>query len=120
VYIRFNTYRRDEDSGRRQGVFQAAYRLLDGGDLARDEWKAIRAALDWFKQHLPAPKDIDPRAIFWFDATAGESTRHVWALVNLLREHGIESEMIRTDEPGEVVYRDAYQVGAIPSKRTPK
>ena len=119
-YIRFVIPYRDEDSGRSQGVFQAAYDLLDTGDLSPGEWAAIREALDWFKRHLPAPKDVDPRAVFWFDAAAGESTRRIWTLVNLLREQGLLTQMVKTNKPGTIVHRDQFQIAAIPGPSTPR
>jgi hypothetical protein len=37
MYLRFVTTRIDEDSHKPQGVFVAAYSLLDSGDLNPDE-----------------------------------------------------------------------------------
>jgi hypothetical protein len=58
MYLRFATTRIDEDSRKPQGVFVAAYLLLDSGELTSDEWKRAREILDWFNKHLPHPPKV--------------------------------------------------------------
>ena len=55
MYLRFVTTRIDEDSHKPQGVFVAAYALMDSGELPPDERKRVREILDWFKENLPTP-----------------------------------------------------------------
>jgi hypothetical protein len=66
MYLRFVTTRIDEDSHKPQGVFVAAYSLLDSGDLNPDERKRVREILIWFQKYLPTPpnKFSAGRAIF--------------------------------------------------------
>jgi hypothetical protein len=91
MYLRFTTLKIDEDSKRPQGIFIAAYRLLDSGDLSVAEWKHVRGILDWYKANLPLPpKNFEAsRAIFWFRSSAAESIRRMWELVAILRAHDI-------------------------------
>lgn len=115
MYIRFVVAQIDRRSKRQQGVFAAAYAILDSvelGDADRDE---LRANLRWFASHLPIPPDFDSdRAIFWFKSDAGEVTRRIWELVHALRRNQFHVDLIRTRRPGYIVYEDRFQVGAIP------
>jgi hypothetical protein len=75
MYLRFVTTRVHKNSHKPEGVFAAAYALLDSGDLARDEWRALREMLNWFSANLKSqPKTFDARrAIFWFKSNAEEN-----------------------------------------------
>jgi hypothetical protein len=47
--------RRDEESTRKLGVFQAAYALLDGGPLPVMEHEKLADVIDWSEKYLPRP-----------------------------------------------------------------
>ena len=118
MYIRFVISRQNEDSRQFEGIFKAAYRLLDGATLDSAEWQLLRADVDWFVKNLPVPKHRPhPRAIFWFRSEATECTRRAWEMVQLLRLHGENVEMIKSRSPGRIVYFDGMQAAAIPSRR---
>ena len=55
MYLRFVTTRVHKDSHKPEGVFAAAYALLDSGALTRDEWKVLREMLNWFNANLKSP-----------------------------------------------------------------
>ncbi|HEY3929948.1 MAG TPA: hypothetical protein VGL89_16375 [Candidatus Koribacter sp.] len=116
--MRFVTTRIDADSHRQEGVFMAAYALLDSGDLTKSEWKHVREILDWFREHLPTPPDkfTACRAVFWFKSNAEESIKNIWELVHVLRDHGYYIEVHKCRRLGNVLYQDKYQVAAFPSK----
>src|ERR1051326_8227396 len=118
MYIRFVTTRIDEDSHSAQGVFVASYRLLDSGDLTRDEWKLVRKILEWFNENLPHPtKSFETgRAIFWFKSSAKGSIRKVWELVHVLRHDDHYVEVHKCRKLGNILYEDDLQVAAFPSK----
>ena len=67
-FVRFSVKQVDEDSRKPQGVFGAAYALLDYGDLELNEREQLRTILEWFSEHLPSPPEdfYASRAIFWF------------------------------------------------------
>jgi hypothetical protein len=117
MYLRFTTLKIDEDSKRPQGVFIAAYRLLDSGDLSVAEWKHVRDILDWYKANLPVPpKNFEAsRAIFWFRSSAAENIRRRWELVAILRTHGILVSVYKCRHLANISYRDELQVAAYPS-----
>jgi hypothetical protein len=119
MFMRFVTTRIDEDSHKPQGVFAAAYALLDSGELKTDERKRIQAILDWFSKNLPHPPEdfYAGRAIFWFKSGAKESIKRIWELVHLLREHDHHVEVHKCRRLGNITYQDAFQVAAYPSNR---
>ncbi len=121
MYLRFVIATRDEDSGRSQGVFAAAYALLKAGNLDQQEHGMFKESLAWFEKNVPIPRKFkDDRAVFWFKAQAGECINRIWTLVGLLREHGIFVRVVRTKAPGQVLHEDEFQIAAVPCKRTPR
>jgi hypothetical protein len=115
TYIRFAIDQLDRYSTRPQGVFAAAYALLNSGILHAHDEKQLRAILNWFGRNLPVPQNFRTnRAIFWFKSDAKDCTRKIWQLVLALRYHHRQVNLLRTQRPGYVLYEDEFQVGAIP------
>jgi len=119
MFLRFSVTQIDEDSNRPQGVFVAAYSLLDSGDLDPVEWKRLRELLDWFNENLPHPPDsfYASRAIFWFKSNAHENISGIWELVHLLRAHGHHIEVYKCRRLANISYEDELQVATYPSER---
>jgi hypothetical protein len=117
MYLRFTTLKIDEVSKKPQGIFSAAYRLLESGDLSAAEWKHLREILDWYKANLPfPPKNFEAsRAIFWFRSSAAENIRRMWELVAILRNHDIHISVYKCRRLANISYRDQLQVAAYPS-----
>ena len=122
MWLPFVTTRVDEDSQKLEGVFMAAYSLLDSGDLDALEWKRLHEILDWFKVNLPTPPESfeASRAIFWFQPNAHECIDRVWELVHLLRLHGSHVTVYKCPRLGNICYRDKFQAAAYPSYRDGK
>lgn len=120
MFIRFATLATDPDSGSAGGVLVAAHTLRDDGDLSVQEHDELRIALAWFNDHLHVPEVLSNpehrRAISWFKPAAGEAIRRMWRLKSLLDSHGYHIDVLRTSEPGTVVYQDDWQVIAKPYK----
>jgi hypothetical protein len=117
MYLRFVTTRIDQDSHKPQGVFVAAYSLLDSGDLAPDEWTRMREIMNWFEKNLPAPpKSFSAsRAIFWFKSSAKDSIEQIWELIEMLRQHNHYVEIHKCRRLANIRYYDRLQVAAYPS-----
>lgn len=118
MFMRFAVTQLDEDSRRPQGVFAAAYALLDSGRLDAEEERRLRELLNWFEEHLAAPEWFAAcRAVFWFKAAAREKIVRAWELVCLLRLHGLHVEVYKCRRLANVLYEDGEQVAAFSSPR---
>jgi hypothetical protein len=53
-FVRFSVHELHAESGRRRGIFSAAYDLLESAETDPLQAKAVEAALDWFERKLPA------------------------------------------------------------------
>ena len=122
MFLRFTITQMDEVSGKPQGVFSAAYALLDSCELDPEDSKRLREVLDWFDEHLPSPPEefYASRAIFWFKSDAHESIDRIWELVQLLRLHGHHIEVYKSRYLANVTYEDEYQIAAYPSENDVK
>ena len=115
TYVRFETPYRCETNGQPLGVFRAVPCLRERVSLTNWAQEMLDGSLDWFNEHLPVPEsgEMDRRAIFWFHRPS-EIVREMWYLVWILREEGLHVKLRRTSIPGRIVYRDDFQVAAIP------
>ena len=110
----------------RRGIFRSVYCVRDSPDTPdwlRDE---IARELVWFNDNLPVPngsvfwvrsrKRYRQQGLCWFRDDATEMIRRVFDLRALLQEGGYPIELMRTQRPGSILYRDAYQVVARPDR----
>jgi hypothetical protein len=126
VYLRFVIHKNDDDSGRRQGLFQALADLNDEGGLLPHEQRQYEEINEWFRRHLRKPRRFTRSskphaknvAISWFKDTATKHITRMHELVQVLQAHGIRVEVMRTERPGYVVYEDGFQVAAEPFRET--
>ncbi|MBA3511548.1 hypothetical protein [Sphingomonas sp.] len=126
MFIRFVIASRDEDSGRRQGLFQAADELRASGRMSGSHEQRLNEVERWFRENLPVPKRFavssKPRrkaqAITWFRHTATEQIARMRDFQTILESYGVGVEMLREKRPGYVVYEDEHQVVAYPFSET--
>ena len=105
------------------GVITTAGELVDLGRLdgyARDR---LRMLFTWFNRALPIPpfrrSGWSERARCWFRAKAVWMLRRAWDIALILREHGRPVRVLHREAPGRVLYRDSYQVVAVPEASPP-
>jgi hypothetical protein len=122
MFMRFVTTRINKKSQKPEGVFAAAYYLLDSAALDSNEWERLRDLLIWFNKNLPHPsaRFSAKRAILWFKSSAEESMRPIWELVHFLRLHGYHVEVHKCRHLANISYEDRYQVAAYPSEQDRK
>lgn len=122
-FLRFVVSELDPDSGRRQGVLQAAFALRDRGELSPEELATLSAVERWLDAKLPKPARFSrkrnnshrtPTALSWFKDNAREHIAKVRVVSALLEARGVVVSTIATDRPGYVVYEDELQVVAEP------
>ena len=120
MYIRFIVRRQDEDSRSYTGLFTEAYRLRDSEDLESYELTRLENALSWMRANLNIPKCLseqgNERAISWFKPGAKKPLSCAWEIVYLLRERGVPVEMIKSSDPGTIIFEDGWQVVAKPRR----
>ena len=68
----------------------------------------------WFNANLPVPRRLPKNAICWLRADAGESLDRLRTLIEVYRLMGHPVWTQATATPGRVVYRDDFQVAAVP------
>jgi hypothetical protein len=120
LLVRFVILSKDADSGNAAGVLVSAHTLRDEGKLTQAEHTELREALRWFNLNLTIPKLLEDtqhrRAISWFKPTASEAISRMWQLKRILESHGCFVNVLRTTNPGVVVYEDEWQIVAKPPR----
>jgi hypothetical protein len=96
------------------GVITEARFLRDEDRLTSEETARLEAAYAWLEEHLPVPpfsaSDWPSDVVTWFKDDASDSIKRMWDLVALLREHDVPVRLLRSRNPGRVVYEDDFQV----------
>ena len=85
---------------------------------------AIDREIDWFCQWLPVPDRFGVKAkgriwsdgVCWFRDHAREMVAHAFALAALIEDCGVPIDRIWTRDPGQILYRDPFQVVAKPER----
>lgn len=113
MFIRFVVGHDGEDHRQLTGVFKEARMLRDDGLLSVAETALLEETYAWFNQHVPVPPFRSsnwPRdSVAWFKDDAA-CHGQIWHLVGLLREHGLNVRLLRSRNPGKMLYEDDYQV----------
>jgi hypothetical protein len=119
TFIRFHTSVHCERAKRRLGIFHALGVLQDEGTIEDYFSETVEESLRWFNKNLTAPRiaEKDRSCLFWFCADRQQFVARLWELVAILAEHNVEVRRVRTNDPGMIVYRDDFQVAALPSRR---
>ncbi|HFD86142.1 MAG TPA: hypothetical protein ENJ35_00525 [Gammaproteobacteria bacterium] len=126
MHIRFAIHSKDEDSGKRQGLFQALVAIRESGLLYEYELVRVKEIHTWFNQYLDKPASFRRssrlhalnKAISWFKDSAKEHIAYMRELATILEGHGFEVAVLQTDRPGYIVYEDAHQITAEPFSET--
>ena len=104
------------------GLFVAVDHLRRASHLTPAEEQLYFDIDDWFDEHLPNPPFYDDGnsigAVTWFRAALPETmTARIGQLRTILERHGVQHEQVWSDDPGQLVYEDEFQVGVIPQLR---
>ncbi|MFN3459192.1 MAG: hypothetical protein ACK4Z8_16575, partial [Novosphingobium sp.] len=125
MYVRFTTPGVVTRASVAPGPFNTAYDLWWDRDEDTPALLALRRELDWFDEWLPVPKRFTVVAkgrrwsdgVCWFRDDAREMLGHAYALAVLLEECGVPVRRQWTRDPGQLLYRDRWQVVAKPEPR---
>lgn len=118
--IRFVTKELNPGLSTRRGIFQKSYDLVNGSDLYEYQRTELRQILDWFNKNLEKPESLsrsrkrwaEEKAISWYRDSALEHIAKMQEMIAILNDAGIPIEMVKTSNPGYVVYQDEFQVVA--------
>jgi len=120
MFVRFIAAGDSDNPWGATGVITIARVLRDEGKLEAYEVQVVDSAFEWFNQNLPCPPFGENResgtwtkdSVSWFLPDAEEPIARMWDLITILKEHGMAVRVFRTRNPGNIVYRDAFQVVA--------
>lgn len=106
-----------EQPGLGDDAGQGAMVLVVSTDNEPDEHPILLgSSYAWFNGHLPVPPFDDSRwprdVVAWFKDYAGEPVRRTWEIVSLLRDHDVLVRLLKSADPGRVLYEDP-----IPGRR---
>ena len=114
MFIRFVVGADGEDHRWLTGIITEARILRDRGRLAPHQQASLDDAYAWLKTHLPCPpfsrSDWGPEAVCWFKDTAEPSIKKMWEIVALLKENDIAVRLLRSKNPGKIIYEDDFQI----------
>lgn len=104
------------------GIFVAVDHLRRAGMLTREQESLYFDIDDWFHEHLPNPPFYEDGntvgAVTWFKTPLPrEMADRVDALRGILTAHGVDHDLVRSNDPGERIYEDRFQVGVVPHLR---
>jgi hypothetical protein len=120
-YVRFVIGRKDEDSNRDQGIFQAAALALEWQDISGSDANELHELRAWFNENLEQPTSFGRGklrlGICWFKTGATQHISRIWEMVHILERNGIYVKKITTDKPGYVIYEDEWQLVAEPFRK---
>lgn len=129
MYVRFHSPWAEVRRGVHYGLFGPAYECARDWSVAEVLRAALWHEIDWFEANLPVPARRAFRVksrkrwrnvgICWFTDGAREMIAHAFVLRALLRECGVPVTKVATHRPGQILYRDAYQMVAKPDAATP-
>lgn len=114
MFIRFVVGGDDEHHKLLTGLVTEARLLRDKGELEGYEEKQLDEIYAWLNSHLPCPPYSKSKwsrdAAAWFKHTAKASILRMRSLAILLESHGKQVRVLRSSNPGKILYEDAFQV----------
>lgn len=121
-YVRFQS---TAQNGR--GYFTGVFGLVNGlardGKLTAEQERFRRTNNDWYDAAYPDPSSVDPTvydrelhpgAAAWFKCTSRDLIKRVDGYLEIVAAHGIGCRMMRSSDPGRIVYEDEYQIVVVP------
>ncbi|MFB6426407.1 hypothetical protein ACFCXC_23485 [Streptomyces microflavus] len=121
-YVRFQSPHRNR-RGYFTGVFGLINTLAREGRLTVEQEAFRRSNNSWYNVAYTDPSTIDPTvydheinpgAAAWFKPTATHLLERVPGYLRVLTAHGVECQLVRSADPGRVIYEDDVQVVVVP------
>ncbi len=116
--------RRNDTSASKLGIFQLATELREAPSLPGYAYNQLKYHQNWLNKHLKSPDILDElehhRAISWFKPAAKVPLSHIWGIKTILEEAGYHIEIVKTRNPGHIIYEDGWQIVAKPERKDGK
>ncbi|MEU0163689.1 hypothetical protein ABZ154_34170 [Streptomyces sp. NPDC006261] len=105
------------------GVFGLINSLAREGRLTVEQEAFRRSNNSWYNVAYTDPSTLDPTvydheinpgAAAWFKPTATHLLERVPGYLQVLTAHGVECQLLRSADPGRVIYEDDVQVVVVP------
>ena len=121
-YLRFQSPHRN-DRGRFTGVFGLVNNLAREGRLSEEQEAFRRLNNKWYDAAYTDPSTVDPTvyddevnpgAAAWFKPSATHLLARVPGYLEILAAHGVDCQVLRSTDPGQVVYEDDVQIVVVP------
>lgn len=114
MFICFVVGADDENHRSLTGVITEARILRDDNKLNPYEEEWLEDIFDWLNSHLPHPPFSAgkfPRdAVAWFKAESSGFINRMWDIVAIIENHDVSVRLLKSQNPGKVVYEDEYQI----------
>ncbi len=98
-----------------KGIFSMCWQLIQNDVMEEEDADLYREIDDWFAKNLPWPpqcKNQEP-VVCWFKTeNADEMLKMIRPALWLLERYHHPYFLVYTNDPGEIVYEDHYQIAA--------
>lgn len=122
MYVRFVTTNLLDHLRVAAGVFTIVYDIEDDTQVPNYERERLGELIAWFEKNLKAPSRFsrsrrygEYKAVCWFKPSAKEHIEKLREMVWILEANGVFVQMLKTHNPGYIVYEDDYQIAAEPT-----
>ncbi len=119
--MRFVVGADDESHRSLTGIITETRLLRDDNQLYPYEEEWLDEIYEWFNTHLPTPPFSSGKypkdSVAWFKTESGPFITRMWDLVAILENHGVLVRLLRSANPGKVVYEDDHQVLVVEWRR---
>ncbi|MFG2589394.1 hypothetical protein [Streptomyces sp. NPDC048438] len=126
-YVRFQSPHRN-GRGHFTGVFGLVNTLAREGRLSDEQESFRRSNNRWYDAAYTDPSTVDPTvyddevnpgAAAWFKPSAAHLLARIPGYLEILAAHGVDCRVLRSVDPGRVVYEDDVQVVVVPYASDP-
>jgi hypothetical protein len=126
TYVRFVCFQQLAGGRSRLGLFQARDVAIDNPHSPDWALALMVETLEWFGDNLAAPTILRrggrrsataQDALCWYKAEAAQHIARMHDFKNALEACGVHVEVLRTRDPGFILYEDDHQIAAEPGHR---